>query len=121
MTEPTEEQLVKEAIHILSISEYAHRRATPDGKENYRKELWALTPPYRIFIGRLYDFGKNFHGTDLEVLKYWQDNETEVSSAGKHMVPHLINDPMVEMYIVRALGILQAENVLQNTGITSGG
>ena len=117
MTEATEKQLIAEAIRILNLSEYAHRRASPEGKANYRKELWALTPEYRIFIGRLYDFGKHFRGTDADVLKYWEDNKTEVSSAGMHMVPHLVNDPMVEIYIVRALGILQAENVLHDTGV----
>lgn len=113
----TEQQLISEALRILSLSEHAHRRATPDGKELFREQLWGLTPEYRIFIGRLYDFGKNFQGTDMDVLKYWEDNKNEVVEAGKFMVPHLIHDLMFEIYIVRALGILQAENVLHNTGV----
>ena len=47
----------------------------------------------------------------------WEENETNVVEAGPHMVPHLIHDPMVEIYIVRALGILQAEGILHNTGV----
>ncbi len=49
--------------------------------------------------------------------KYWDDEKVNIEESGMHIVPHLINDPMVEMYIVRALGILQTENVLQGTGV----
>lgn len=118
MTQTTEKQLIKEAIRILDLSEGAHRRATPKGKEAFRDACWKLTPKARVFIGRLYDFGKEFHGTDDQALKYWEENETNVAEAGMHMVPHLIHDPMVEIYIVRALGILQAEGVLHDTGVT---
>ena len=117
--EPTEEQrLIKEAIRILDLSEGAHRRATAKGKEAFKDACWKLTPEARVFIGRLYDFGKEFHDTDDKVLSYWEGNKINVVEAGMHMVPHLIHDPMVEIYIVRALGILQAEGILHNTGVT---
>ena len=116
--ELTEEQrLIKEAIRILELSEGAHRRASPKGKDAFKDACWKLTPDARIFIGRLYDFGKEFHGNADKVFAYWEENETNVVEAGMHMVPHLIHDPMVEIYIVRALGILQAEGILHNTGV----
>ena len=116
--EPTEEQrLIKEAIRILDLSEGAHRRATPEGKRVFKDACWKLTPEERVFIGRLYDFGKEFHGNADKVFTYWEENEANVAEAGPHMVPHLIHDPMVEIYIVRALGILQAEGILHDTGV----
>jgi hypothetical protein len=118
LSEPSEQQgLIKEAIRILDLSEGAHRRATPKGKEAFKDACWKLLPEARVFIGRLYDFGKEFRGNADNVLAYWEENETNVVEAGIHMVPHLIYDPMVEIYIVRALGILQAEGILHNTGV----
>ena len=116
--ELTEEQrLIKEAIRILDLSEGAHRRATPKGKEAFKDACWKLSPEARVFIGRLYDFGKEFHGNADKVFAYWEENESNVVEAGLHMVPYLIHDPMVEIYLVRALGILQAEGILHGTGV----
>jgi hypothetical protein len=117
MTDPTQEQLIAEAIRILALSESAHRGATPEGKERFRKALWALEKDYRVFIGRLYDFGKEFRGTDMDVITYWDAEKANIEQSGLHIVPHILHDPMTEMYICRALGILQAEGVLNNTGV----
>ena len=109
----SEEGLVKTVLRILSLSEGAHRRKTELGFQAFRDAVWGLDKPQQEFVGALYHFGKEFHGSDDEVLREWGYAKGEAEEAGKWICPHIINDPMIEVYLVRALGILQSEGIIK--------